>query len=221
MHIFRAACLVSSLLLAAAMAQDGAKPPGVGEIARVIAVVDLEKVKNGSPQVAEIQKAMSRKQAELRADIEERTRGAEVKKAERDTLNKESEAWHLADIQLKAYAYELEERAKRYERQLADLQGRLVAQFYDEIRGVIAGLARQRGLGLVLRIHESEVEAMNVAEIAGTNRARDVLYFDPKLDITDDVIRLMKARQPVAESRPKDAKDSNPPADAAGKVEGK
>ena len=79
------------------------------------------------------------------------------------------------------------------------------AEIYNEIRTVAEIIGKERGLSLILKIEPSRLggdEAENPGALIGQ---RGVLYHDPALEITDEVLKRMNAA--YAAKRGKKEKD--------------
>ncbi len=86
-------------------------------------------------------------------------------------------------------------------------QGRDMASVLDDVRDVIAGLAKARGLDYVVKVSAdppADADPNDVHAAANLSAAADrsVVYANPRNDITEDVIRELNRRFQAAGNRP-------------------
>jgi len=68
---------------------------------------------------------------------------------------------------------------------------RLTKEMYAEVRKTIAAVAKRRGLGVVLYIQRDPLAANKMRELLGEISRRKILYSDPSVDITDEVLSAL------------------------------
>jgi len=153
---------------------------GEGADAPFAVVVDPQAVADalGRRQVLEEQVAQTEQQ--LRSQVAQIAQALESRlQEEREKLGEELTEKELAELSAKV---EDAQARLRQAQRLAQARSRtyrtsLRQQFWEELRPVAAGLARERGASLVLMVTDA------------------VLWFDPEEDITDEVIAVMRARR--------------------------
>jgi len=184
-----------ALLVQAALLPTQALPAQAGDLAKTVAVVDMVKVGDAYPRIDEIKADLTKRQQEFENKLKECQKRIETLQLEIKALDPKSEEYAEKKSELEVLTYDYDMRDKRYGQKMTELTQEMLGQVYKEIRSAIADISKQRGLLLVLRARESELPARLQAKgEAVESRERDVLYFDKSLDITEDVIKLMKAR---------------------------
>ncbi|MCC6670085.1 MAG: OmpH family outer membrane protein [Planctomycetes bacterium] len=159
----------------------------------VIGVVDLEKVAGGYKRAEELQGEYRREAEGLEAELRERAKTLDGLKADRDALEKGTRAWIEADIKHRSLIGQLEMAKERYEGYLRERQYRTLTLIYDDVRAAIAQVATQRGIDVVLRLRGNESgDKAPLGQVLRDQESREVLYSSPKLDLTEDVIRILR-----------------------------
>ncbi|MDP7162215.1 MAG: OmpH family outer membrane protein [Phycisphaerae bacterium] len=68
---------------------------------------------------------------------------------------------------------------------------RLTKEMYAEVRKTIAVVAKRRGFGVVLYIQRDPLATNKMRELLGEISQRKILYSDPSVDITDEVLSAL------------------------------
>ena len=64
-------------------------------------------------------------------------------------------------------------------------------QIYEDISAQIETYAKKNGFSVVFKVEKGEIESESKAELILKINSRGVLYFDPALEITGEIIRIM------------------------------
>lgn len=176
------AALVFTLLVVPAMAQED----GSGGL---VAVLDVAKVfKNNAQfdhqlerikQEAESMKVQIQKQQESIRQRAQQVMQMEVGSAERNKQEAEIEQEQTS----------LRTRARQIEADLLKREAKIYHDAYVEMQQVVARIANEYGISLVLRFDSNEIDPENRAEVVkGVNRA---VVYHHRLDLTNMVIEKM------------------------------
>jgi Skp family chaperone for outer membrane proteins len=83
------------------------------------------------------------------------------------------------------------------ETELSRRRVELAVELFDEISAGIGAFAKQKGIQVVFRARNLG-ESSSMSQRYENNQARDMVWFDPAADITDQVIAFLKGWQPPA-----------------------
>jgi Skp family chaperone for outer membrane proteins len=164
-----------------------------GVAAARIAFVDLQSALEGSQKAKDRQEKLRRDLApqlgefnRIKADLERRDR-------ELQALDPSTLTYHEARLDLATAAMRFEENQKRFLRDSERKKEEILVEAYREIRAAVAEIAAARGLAAVFSLDEEEAarEGGEAAPSLQLIRRRNVHYFDPSLDVTAEVVRLL------------------------------
>jgi Skp family chaperone for outer membrane proteins len=155
----------------------------------LIGVVDVERC------LKEYKKADDQR-TQLKAEIDTRMRAVEEEKrkiaALRDNIElyvQGTKEWfeHAKKIELGAAQIKLDQQAIQieFQQKLAEL----ISKLYEDVRREIKSVAEARGMKLVLMNIASMPRGSNDTEVTNNIMVRPILYFDPNMDITADVVK--------------------------------
>ncbi len=171
---------------------EQALPDGAEQMRRWVAVVDVERSLQASPkarqQMDALRAAKDDTEAALQAE-KERVDGLAFERDSRDFLSPE---WIGANAAWEAARSALEARHKFELERFKIERDRLEAQFHKDLDRAIAELAQKTGVLLVLRSFPLAQDASVTRTLARSSYG-DVLYHHQALDLTDDVIKLLKS----------------------------
>jgi RNA polymerase sigma factor (sigma-70 family) len=88
-----------------------------------------------------------------------------------------------------------EEKREQATSEIARREARAVAVLDADIRSAIAEVARKQGLSYVVKVTPAPAADANTTDVQAVLN-RSVLYADPRLDITEEVIRMLNDRYP-------------------------
>lgn len=170
-----------------AAAASGASAP----VAK-IATINIERVFNGLKQRSKLEAELKARQDQLQAELKKlQERVTDLEKnmeqvPQGDAKNKEMAK--LLRLQVEA---EVERRLA--EAELERLRSSTFKLLYEKINDASRRLAQQRGFNMVLAADDelklpSEISTENIQRVIGLRR---MLWIDPQLDLTRDLITLM------------------------------
>jgi Skp family chaperone for outer membrane proteins len=139
--------------------------------------------------------------AELQAVRAKANEEMKTKRQDMLTLRKKAQVYEAGSPRQSTIVHEMialkHEIEALKERTTADLnvkQGALLKTAYDDVRKVLAGIGKERGLALILRVVSPEIRAANTLRLVdGQIGARRVLYTSGQLDLTDVVVQRMNS----------------------------
>ena len=174
---------------------EGAKPAPPTSVA----IVDLARLFKDSPRLARLRERLKQDYATESTEAKALAETVKELKAKFDAAEKGGrEQKDLAEQFRKKYA-ELQNSAKELNGDFATREAELYRVFYGDAQAVIAGYAKERGIGLVIRF-QSDIETS--AEVKDAKSASQVVsqlnqlvVHHDGLDITDAVIDRMKAAE--------------------------
>jgi Skp family chaperone for outer membrane proteins len=184
-----AACVVGGTWVAtrATASSPMAAPPA----APVVATIDMEEIIKGLKEREDKEKALSAKQKEYQDKLNQLTEDAKSEKSKienmTDTPEKITAAKNLREKLIRA------EFEKQYaERLLGELKGEMMRELYVKISEATKQLAKQNGYQLVLSSDQNvPVGSGDPDAVLRAIALRRVMYADPALDITADVVAYL------------------------------
>lgn len=190
-HALFGTLLLTFLVCADPRAQEGLKP-GVVDLTKTVGVVDMVKVSDAYPRREQVKAMIAKREQELNDKLNEVKKKRDTLVLEIKALDRKSEEYAEKEHEIQMLDIEGEALDKRFGRKMQEISADALSQIYKEILAAVAEIAKQRGLLLVLRSRDAELMAQ-MQRKPDPFENRDVLYFDKSLDISDDVIKLMKA----------------------------
>ena len=178
--------LLGVSLLVGAVFVAGAVP----QVALKIAVVDISEVFNKHPRTdaleAKIRKNMDRYEEEYKEVLERISR----LKEEQQETDEGTLFWRERDREIAVLKEETKIRNKMAEADLSKQAFDASKELLDEIEGKIERYCRQKGITICFKIDTiplrgSEMSKMELA-------FRSVLYYDKAIDITSDIVEILK-----------------------------
>lgn len=159
----------------------------------VIATVDLEKAFNSLEERAQaradleaIHARLLDRQTELRENVEALQQDIESYAPGSNAQQRALEEYTLAAYELQGF--------QEYAQRKIDAEGaRMIAALYDKIKKAAAGMAREAGYDLVFVDDSKAALPTGVSEAEMTRQisARRMIYANPMLDVTDDLVTRM------------------------------
>lgn len=158
----------------------------------VVAVLNLERVLNNLDELGARQSERQALIDQRRAMVEKLQRDLDQAKTDLNILPKNS-----PDYQKKLEEALLTQATLEFQQKLAtqlldNKTAEISKNLFEKIRDATARLAKQRGYNLVLsNDSESPIELGDVTAVTRQLAMRKIMYADPSLDISDDVLQLM------------------------------
>ena len=170
--------------------------PGAGalDLSRSIGVVDAIAVINAYPAAIAGQAALQKLDADFRAEMNLHDQKIQQLEMDIQSLENGTQDQRLKTLQL--------DQAKRYAQGLINLhlermQGettQFTVDMYEDFWAAVDKVAKAKGLQVVLR--KREYDPTIPAELRrASNDRRTVLYAAPELDVTQDVINMLKTAE--------------------------
>ncbi len=87
--------------------------------------------------------------------------------------------------------------AQLQKKDFMDREASVYMQVYGEIERAVSQFAREHGIAVVHRFDGEPVDSGDRNKILGTI-TKPIVYYDPQIDITPDVLRMLNGAAPVA-----------------------
>ncbi len=178
------------VVLARALGSTAA-PPAAAPTS--VAVVDLFRVlRDAKPFLRDSEAIRAWIDSERRTNLQVKQDAIAAKESDLELLDENSpearKKKHEIEFDRLALQHELEYLDSERVRRITDAQ----RHAYAEVRRASAAAAEARGLDLVLQRRSAELAGQNQSELNSEIFLRDILYHAPRLDITDDVIKILE-----------------------------
>jgi len=186
-----AAVIVGILLLRDSLAQSPS--PAAAPAARV-AVCDVQQIFTGYNKATDLLAKLNDKRQALAAELEQRSKAIESLQQEMDALKKGSSEYQSRLAEVERLRIDLAVSRQFGEAKILAEHRQLTMEMYDEMVSAISQVAKDRGVEVVLHADRGLMETDETMELLAQIRVRTVLYWEPSLDITQEVLaRLNKA----------------------------
>jgi len=170
---------------AAAPAPAAGKPVVVGTIDMDAVLKNYDKFKvkieitnaEGLKRHSELMKLVSEGQAE----------GAKFEKLAPGSLDRQK-----IEDKLTALKAQIEAGKQQAQAELERREVEMLAEVYNDIKGMSEGVAKQRGINFVVKYSNAPISASDPKTIQAT-MFQSFVYADPKLDLTADVTRYLNS----------------------------
>jgi Skp family chaperone for outer membrane proteins len=175
----------------AADAPSSAAPsPAAGaSVTAAIGVVDVPRALEAFPRMRQMIDELKGATAEVKAELDKLEQERQTLKITRDGFDFLTPEWIRANASLEASGAALEARRVAETKRVESERERIVVECEQILNRAVAELANKRGLLLVLRALRPPAD--DASDHPG--RSSDVLHYAPALDLTDDVIKLLKS----------------------------
>lgn len=179
------------------------------DLSAVLGVVDIERVLLDYPRAHELREQWRKEASDVNASLAQG-------KEKLDKLNLEANGWDAytpewisAQSRLSSEEAALTRRRELEQRRV--FLKKLEAQeiLYKDIDRAVAELGKKRNLRIVLRSMREVPASEPIDSRVGLWQSRGVLFHDDALDLTDDVINLLKSPNFQAAELPKAAGDDS------------
>ncbi len=165
----------------------------LGVAQQTFAFVDVERCFKEYKKAIEIDKLMKTEVDEKLRALDEGRRKIAAMREQLDLYTRGSDPWVdlTRKIKLEEVTNEVEQATVKFKTS-KKLAGEL-AKLYEDIRREIKAIAESKGIKAVFIYIGSPVEGDSPPQVMNNIMVRPVLYFDPSLDLTADVVaRLNK-----------------------------
>lgn len=158
-----------------------------------IGVVDMDRVATAYEKNIRLVKELNEALAKFHDRLNERFKEVEGKlKASIDAFDPYTPEWVEANVKYRSALSALEEERKLGNARLNRRRFEQKVEIYEDIERAIAKVAQARGVRLVLR-WRALPEKAPLDQRFQIHSNRDLLYNDRALDLTETVIRMLKA----------------------------
>ena len=176
-----------------------------------VAVCDIVDVFNNYQRAKDETAKLNERRQQIRAEMQKREKALDALKTECDSYKKGSKKYQEMSDQIVWQALQNETWLRYQDRLALSNHHDLTKEMYQEIKAVIAVVAKQRGVLVVLQREPETLETKNTAELLRQIYGRKVLYSAEELDITETVLRSLnqeyKAKKPPAGKKKTTAKE--------------
>ena len=196
------AALTTAVVIGALVwTNSSAQTPAAATRARV-GVCDVVEVFNNYQRAKDLTAKLNERRQAIKAESQKRSKAIDALRLELENYKKGSKKYEDTLNEIQRLSIEADAYLK-YQDALALREHRkLTKDMYNEIKAMIARVARQRGVVLVLQREPDEITTENTAELLRQIYSRKVLYADDSLDLTETVLLALnqayKARTPAA-----------------------
>lgn len=138
---------------------------------------------------------------EQQANILTRDELVKEQNARRDEINRlgaklqqhtpESEAYAKTQSEIRTKTAELETWAKVKSQELVEDEGRIIRGIYEDVEGAAGTFAKKNGYTLIFKEDDLDLANSRMAELKIKVALKKILYFDPSVDITDDLLKTL------------------------------
>lgn len=167
--------------------------PTTPYIAVPIAVLDVGKVFQEDARLKARQEALNAEVGEMRNYLNSK-RDAIIKRREAlKPLNAGSPEYEAIDAEVTKGMADLEVEARLKDKQLSQRMAAILHDAYREVEQEVTAIAQVRGFIMVLRYNGQAISPERPDSV-NYLLTKDMVWYDPRLDITQEVISRMKAR---------------------------
>lgn len=165
--------------------------PAAPDLSTVLGIVDMDRVARAHPKSAIYLKEIKDEETRLKAKLEEQKSNLQALSNKVQTYEEGTSDWIEADATCAGEVARVERWAKRQQTILERMRVERLGEISDSINAQVEKLALQRGLQIVLHVRHPEAN-VPVGQKLEVQQLNDVIYHLPKLDLTEDVIKLLK-----------------------------
>jgi Skp family chaperone for outer membrane proteins len=197
--------LIKSLIPAAFAVMFLALPAIAQEVVRV-AVCNPSRVLDLIDERKAIESQVNQQREMLRVDGLRRKGSIEELQRQMKDVNPNSDLFKEKNEQLMKQAIEFDVWARLTEQSLQRAEKELIKSLYEKIREAVREVAETRKIDLVLTerrpdLSPDRIEGMKPQEVSAAILNTDVLYSNPKADITNDVVLLLNKKFAVGDKK--------------------
>jgi Skp family chaperone for outer membrane proteins len=181
---------LSAAVLSHSLAQPAAKPATPTKVA----VCDVVKIFNNYQRAKDLTTEVSERRKVIQSENDARGKKIDDKQKEMKALKKNSKEYESRFKELQLIILEREAWLKYQETLAVREHYRLTVEMCEEIQKMIATLAKERSIQIVLFRDAEKITSQNAAELLRQIGMRKVLYSDSSVDMTEDALwRLNEA----------------------------
>jgi Skp family chaperone for outer membrane proteins len=160
-----------------------------------IAVARAARIANEMQEMKDFRQKMANDQQALQAQLKERQEKLRLMRDNRDQLKRDSPQYNERNKELLEEAINLEAWGRIRQAELERNIKLNIKGFWDKIEAAVAEVAQAKGIDIVISDQRPEIpddlDQIKIEQLQQLIGQRDVLYANPKVDISDEVIALL------------------------------
>ncbi|HUS92270.1 MAG TPA: OmpH family outer membrane protein [Phycisphaerae bacterium] len=192
------ALLGGALLLTHSWAQP-ARPAG-----STVGVCDLVEVFNNYQRAKDLTAQLNDRRQAIQAEGKKRSDAIDALRQELENYKKGTKKYQETAHQIQWLGLQAQGWLKYQDGLAMEEHRELTKEMYEEIRAMIAQVAKQRGISMVLQREPGDLETDNTAELLRQIYNHKVLYAAEDLEITEAVLlslnQAYRAKKPAAKT---------------------
>lgn len=178
--------------------RDASAAPGSAKLDGPIGVVDMVKVFNDNEQWKAINAGLTKKRQAQEGEVEKLKEQIAAKQKQLDAYHPDSPDWIKCSEELLSLNTKAEVWARMEKARTERLKKAWVEKNYTDVTKAIADVAKRHGLALVLTKEEIETNTEDSSRLFAQIINRKVVYHDPGLEITNEVLKKVDEEFKVA-----------------------
>jgi Skp family chaperone for outer membrane proteins len=190
MYIVAAAAAIAAVSTAWNLAADPPAAAPAGVPTRV-AVVDIVKVFNEFDQIKVLNQKMSALEADLQAQDQKKNQEIESQRGAVKAFSPDSPQHKKANDDLRTMLVNYQVWKLEAQDRMSQNHLRWVNRTYESIRTQVAAVAKAKGFQVILTTQELDTSITDSKVMLKQIIERKVLYFDPVVDLTADVLAAL------------------------------
>jgi Skp family chaperone for outer membrane proteins len=159
-----------------------------------IGVVRFTSLVNGYTRMQAEQDAGLKKRDQLRLEQTGRTDEINRLNAKLQQHTPDSEAYKKTEDELRQKKADLETWTRVKTDELMSDETRIIREIYEDVDAASAEYGKKNGFALILKEDDLDLVKAGLAELKVKVALRKILYFDPSLDITDAIVKVLNDR---------------------------
>jgi Skp family chaperone for outer membrane proteins len=164
--------------------------PAGPDLAKVMGIVDMDKVRRAYPKAREYQDELRQQAAELDARLKKEQEALGELQMQMQAWDRLTDKWIEADAKVNGEKARLERWAKLENARLAENRFRRLVEISEAISVAVKKLAEERGVQMVIHLRTPPEDA-DAGQRLEVHQLNDVIYHAAALDLTDDVIKIL------------------------------
>jgi Skp family chaperone for outer membrane proteins len=162
-----------------------------------VAVVNPIKIFNDSQERKDLQARLDEQAKAIQAESQNRSKAIEDLQKARDSLQAGSQQYNDRNKEVIKATVEAEVWIKMVQADAQRNQKQQIKALFDKIQATTAEVAKSRGIQLVITDNRPEIpdlDKISTQDLVGALRMQDVMYVEPKLDLTAEITALMDSK---------------------------
>lgn len=168
-----------------------AQGPDTWSLSKDVGVVDTLQVLNAYAKFIDGQAALKRMNDEFKAAMDQEVQQIQQLELDIMALEDGTQEHRLKTLELELAQRKVQGLGNVHQAKMNSAMARLNVETYDDVFKAVESVAKAKGLKLVLR-KRAELPNMPEEFKISDNDRRTILFVDPELDITQDVIDTLK-----------------------------